>query len=127
MHGTIVTGEITDEALDDLQCKSAPLEKTVNIKQVTRMLAIHRGDKFAAVKFRRGQNRHGQLGGKKFPRCVTKSSGFHWQNGSAKNVIHFNLYLVASTLDEQLNFVTFFRRRNFRFHAKFGESLPHGV
>ena len=76
MHGTIVAGEIADEALDDLRCKSAPLEKTVNIKQVTRMLAIHRGDKFAAVKFRRGQHRHGQLGGKKFPRCVAKLPWF---------------------------------------------------
>src|SRR5271170_5728690 len=105
MHGAIVTGEITDEALDDLRCESVTLEKTVNIKQVARMLAIHRGNKFAAVKFRRGQNRHGQLGGKKFPRCITKSPGFYRQNGSAKNVIHFNLHLIASAPEEQFEFV----------------------
>jgi len=40
MHGAIVTGEITDEALDDLRCETVTLEKTVDIKQVARMLAI---------------------------------------------------------------------------------------
>src|SRR5579863_8311278 len=123
MYGTIVTGEITDKTLNCLRCESATLEKPVNIKEVTRMLAIHRGDKFAAVKFRRSQHRHGQLGGKKFPRCITKLSGFHRQNGSAKNVIYFNLHLISSAPEEQFDFVAIFGGEHLRLQTNFCESL----
>ena len=54
MHGAIVTGEITDEALDDLRRESVTLEKTVNVKQVARMLAIKRGDDFSRVEIGKG-------------------------------------------------------------------------
>ena len=51
MHRAIVSAEITDETLDDLRCESATLEEVANIEEVARMLAIHRGDELAAVKF----------------------------------------------------------------------------
>ena len=51
MHRAVVAGEIADKTFDHLSRKSTALEQSTNIKQVAWMLAIHRGDEFAAVKF----------------------------------------------------------------------------
>ncbi len=59
MHRTIVPGEMADKTLDHLRCESTALEETPKIEDVARILAIHRRDELAALKFRRGQNRHG--------------------------------------------------------------------
>jgi len=91
------------------------------------MLALHRGDKFPAVKFRRGQHRHGQLGGKKFSRGIAKFPDCDRQNSPAKNVIHFDLHLIASRPEEQFDFVAILGGGDFRLQTDFGESLPHGV
>lgn len=52
MHRTVVTSEITYEALDNFRGESSACVKTVNIEEITRVLAIHGRDEFAAIKFR---------------------------------------------------------------------------
>ena len=69
------------------------------------MLAIHRGDEFAAVKFWRGQKRRGQFRGEQHSRFFAKPPGFNRQNRAAKHVVDFDLHLIAPPPDEQFDFV----------------------
>ena len=108
MRRTVVTGEVANKTFDNIRGESAALEKTANIEQVARVLAIHRGDEFAAVKFWRGQNRHGQVRREKLPGLVPKPACFHRQHRAAKNVINLDLHLIAPASDEQFEFVAVF-------------------
>ena len=105
MRRAIVSRKIADEALDHLRGVSTALEKPANIKEVTGMLPIHRGNKLAAVQFRRGEQWHGQLGGEQpagFPAQVPRD---HRQHRAAKDVIHLDLHLHSPASDEQFDFV----------------------
>ena len=127
MHRAIVSGEITDKTLDHFSRETVALKKSMNIKEVARMLTIHRRDEFAAIKFRRGQNRHGQFRGEKFPRRVTKLPCVHRQNRSTKNMIHLHLHQIAPAPNEQFYFFAILGCGNFTFEACLGESFPHGL
>ena len=55
MDRAVVSGEIADEAFDDLRGQPSALKESVNVEEIPRMLAIQRRDELAAIQLRLGR------------------------------------------------------------------------
>ena len=115
-------GEIAHEALCNVGAQAVMLIHAAHVEEVTRMLAVHRRDELAAVKFRHSQHRHRQLCGEKIAHAFGQTTRLHRQHRAAENMIHFHLHQALCPAHEQLDLVAFLGADKLRFKTDIGKS-----
>lgn len=79
-------------------------EELHDIEQVTRMLAIHRGDQFATIDIFHGRRRKFQIGKKKVLGSLCSGSYLDRVKSATHHEVGFDLHLNATTTDKQFGF-----------------------